>query len=83
MLSQLGVLLLLLLTGMEPDLALVKRVRRTAAITSAAGIVVPFACGYVLGEVLPENALPDPNRRLLTSLFLAAAMDASAGCSQM
>ena len=43
--SELGVLLLLLLTGMETDLALVKRVRRTAAITSAA-IVIPFACGY-------------------------------------
>jgi Kef-type K+ transport system membrane component KefB len=43
--SELGVLLLLLLTGMETDLALVKRVRRTAVITSAAGIVIPFACG--------------------------------------
>ena len=75
--SELGVLLLLLLTGMETDLALVKRGRCTAAITSAAGIVVPFACGYVLGEVLPENILPDPNRRLLTSLFLATAMSIS------
>jgi Kef-type K+ transport system membrane component KefB len=35
--SEIGVLLLLLLTGMETDLALVKRVRRTAAITCAAG----------------------------------------------
>ena len=41
--SDIGVLLLLLLTGMETDLALVKRVRRTAAITSAAGIVIPLA----------------------------------------
>jgi hypothetical protein len=56
--SELGVLLLLLLTGMETDLALVRRVRRTAVITSAAGIVIPFARGYVLGEVLPENVLP-------------------------
>ena len=70
-------LLLLLLTGMETDLALVKRARRTAEITSAAGIVIPFACGYVLGEMLPENVLPDPNRRLLTSLFLATAMSIS------
>jgi Kef-type K+ transport system membrane component KefB/nucleotide-binding universal stress UspA family protein len=75
--SELGVLLLLLLTGMETDLALVKRVRRTAAITSAAGIVIPFACGYVLGEMLPESVLPDPNRRLLTSLFLATALSIS------
>jgi Kef-type K+ transport system membrane component KefB/nucleotide-binding universal stress UspA family protein len=75
--SELGVLLLLLLTGIETDLALVKRVRRTAAITSAAGIIIPFACGYVLGEMLPESALPDPNRRLLTSLFLATALSIS------
>jgi Kef-type K+ transport system membrane component KefB len=75
--SELGVLLLLLLTGMETDLALVRRVRRTAVITSAAGIVIPFACGYVLGEMLPDSVLPDPNRRLLTSLFLATALSVS------
>jgi Kef-type K+ transport system membrane component KefB len=40
--SELGMLLLLLLIGMETDLALVRRVRRTAVITSAAGIVIPF-----------------------------------------
>src|SRR3982074_1996164 len=75
--SDIGVLLLLLLTGMETDLALVKRVRRTAAITSAAGIVIPFGCGYVLGEMLPDSVLPDPNRRLLTSLFLATPLSIS------
>ncbi len=75
--SELGVLMLLLVTGMETDLALVKRVRRAAAITSLAGIVFPFACGYVLGELLPDNLLPDPNRRLMTSLFLATALSIS------
>ncbi len=75
--SELGVLMLLLLTGMETDLALVKRVRRTAAIVSAAGILIPFACGYALGEMLPESVLPDPSRRLFTSLFLATALSIS------
>ncbi|MEO6789234.1 MAG: cation:proton antiporter [Chthoniobacteraceae bacterium] len=75
--AELGVLLLLLLTGMETDLALVKRVRRTAVIVSAAGIFIPFACGYTLGEMLPERFLPDPNRRLITSLFLATALSIS------
>lgn len=75
--SQLGVLMLLLLTGMETDLALVKRVRRTAAIVSAFGVFVPFACGYALGELLPASMLPDPGRRLLTSLFLATALSIS------
>jgi len=75
--SEFGVLLLLLLTGMETNLALVKRVRRTAAITSSAGIVIPFVCGYVLGQLLPDSILPDPNRRLLTSLFIATALSIS------
>ena len=75
--SELGVLMLLLLTGMETDLGLVKRVRRAAALTSLAGIVIPFLCGYALGEMLPESLLPDPGRRLLTSLFLATALSIS------
>jgi Kef-type K+ transport system membrane component KefB/nucleotide-binding universal stress UspA family protein len=75
--SELGILMLLLLTGMETDLALVKRVRRSAILTSAGGIILPFACGYVLGELLPSGLLPDPNRRLMTSLFLATALSIS------
>ena len=38
--AQLGTLLLLLLTGMETDLAVVRRSRRTAFSVSIAGIVV-------------------------------------------
>jgi Kef-type K+ transport system membrane component KefB len=75
--SELGILLLLLLTGMETDLALVKRVKGYAAFTSAGGILLPFACGYALGEFLPPDLLPDPNRRLMTSLFLATALSIS------
>src|ERR1700751_1974654 len=41
-----GGLPLRLLTGGETDVRLVKRVRRTAAISSATGSVVPFAGGY-------------------------------------
>ena len=75
--SELGVLMLLLLTGMETDLALVKRVRKTATFISLGGIVIPFACGYALGELLPDAILPDPGRRLFTSLFLAVALSIS------
>lgn len=76
-LSQFGGLLLLLLTGMETDLKLVNRVRRTAIAASLAGIMLPFGCGFVLGECLPAAVLPDPGRRLLTSLFLATALSIS------
>ena len=75
--SQLGVLMLLLLTGMETDLQLVKRVGRTAAISSLGGVLLPFACGFALGELLPASMLPDAGRRLPTSLFLATALSIS------
>ena len=72
--SQLGILMLLLLTGMETDLRLVKKARRAAISTSAAGIVVPFACGFALGELLPAAMLPRPDQRIITSLFLGTAL---------
>src|SRR6476661_3233683 len=72
--SQLGILMLLLLTGMETDLKLVKKARRAAISTSAAGIVVPFACGFALGELLPAALLPRPDQRVITSLFLGTAL---------
>ena len=72
--SDLGILMLLLLTGMETDLRLVKRARRAAVSVSAAGIVVPFVCGFVLGQFLPEAMLPRPDQRLIASLFLGTAL---------
>jgi K+:H+ antiporter len=72
--SQFGVLMLLLLTGMETDLKLVRRTGGASVIASIAGIVVPFACGVALGEALPDSMLPDPGKRLITSLFLGTAL---------
>jgi Kef-type K+ transport system membrane component KefB/nucleotide-binding universal stress UspA family protein len=72
--SQFGVLLLLLLTGMEIDLKLVKRTGRASVAASLAGILVPFACGVALGELLPDSMLPDPGKRLITALFLGTAL---------
>ncbi|HEX8078046.1 MAG TPA: cation:proton antiporter [Chthoniobacterales bacterium] len=75
--SQLGILLLLLITGMETDLGLVRKVRRAALSVSIAGIALPFACGFALGEFLPESMLPKPDLRLITSLFLGTALSIS------
>ena len=75
--SQLGIMMLLLLTGIETDLKLVNRMRRTAIFTSLSGIIFPFACGYILGQYLPDSVIPDPSRRLVTSLFLATALSIS------
>jgi len=75
--SQLGILMLLLLTGMETDLRLVRRVGRAAITVAAAGVVLPFICGFALGEMLPDAILPSPQARLVTALFLATALSIS------
>jgi Kef-type K+ transport system membrane component KefB/nucleotide-binding universal stress UspA family protein len=72
--SQFGILLLLLLTGMETDLKLVRQTGRASVFASLMGIVIPFICGVGLGEMLPDSLLPDPERRLITSLFLGTAL---------
>jgi Kef-type K+ transport system membrane component KefB/nucleotide-binding universal stress UspA family protein len=72
--AQFGILMLLLLTGMETDLKLVKQTGWASVFASLAGIVVPFACGVALGELLPDSILPDPGKRLITSLFLGIAL---------
>ncbi|MBR0900990.1 cation:proton antiporter [Bradyrhizobium tropiciagri] len=75
--AQIGILLLLLLTGMETDLKLVRKVGRAAMTISVAGIAVPFACGFALGEVLPLSLLPHPEARLIAALFLGTALSIS------
>jgi Kef-type K+ transport system membrane component KefB/nucleotide-binding universal stress UspA family protein len=72
--AQFGILLLLLLTGMEIDLKLVRQTGRASIFASLAGIAVPFACGVALGELLPDSILPDPGKRLITALFLGTAL---------
>lgn len=72
--SQFGILLLLLLTGMETDLKLVRQTGRASVYVSVMGIIVPFGCGVALGEMLPDSMLPDPEKRLITSLFLGTAL---------
>ncbi len=75
--SQLGILMLLLLTGLETDLALVRKVRMPALLVALSGVAIPFACGFALGELLPASLLPDPGRRLLAALFLGTALSIS------
>src|SRR6185312_1565676 len=73
-LSQFGVLMLLLLTGMETDLKLVRQTGWASAIASLAGIIVPFIFGVGLGFLIPDSLIDDPNKRLITALFLGTAL---------
>jgi len=76
--SWLGVLFLLVVTGLETDLGLIKRRGKAALAVSAGGIIVPFASGIALGWFLPERYLADPSHRLVFALFMAVAMSISA-----
>lgn len=76
--SWLGVLCLLAITGLETDLGLIKRRGRSALIISAGGILVPFASGIALGWTLPDGYLAAPEARLVFALFMAVAMSISA-----
>jgi len=72
--SQIGILLLLLLTGMETNLALVRRRRRAVISSSLSGIAVPFACGVALAYALPADVVPSHENQLVTALFLGTAL---------
>jgi Kef-type K+ transport system membrane component KefB len=72
--AQFGILMLLLLTGMEIDLKIARQSGRASLFASLTGIAVPFLCGVALGEALPDAMLPDPGKRLITSLFLGTAL---------
>ena len=52
--SLIGVMFLLLITGLETDLPLIRRHARTAIGTAAGGLIVPFATGLLLGLHLPD-----------------------------
>jgi Kef-type K+ transport system membrane component KefB len=70
--SQLGNLMLLLLTGWRPtDLRLVRRVGNAAITVAAAGLAIPFVCDFALGEMLPDSILPDPQANRAVSCHRA------------
>ena len=75
-LSQIGILMLLLLTGMETDLKLVRKSGFAAVAIALSGIALPFACGFALGQFLPATMLPGSDR-LVPSLFLGTALSIS------
>lgn len=74
----LGVIMLLLMTGLETDLGLLKRAGRGALWISILGILAPGLSGFALGWTLPARYLAQPDERLLFSLFMAVAMAISA-----
>lgn len=76
--SLIGAMFLLLITGLETDIKLIRRHARTAAGVSFGGIIITFASGFALGQLLPDFLLADSDERLVFSLFVATALSISA-----
>jgi Kef-type K+ transport system membrane component KefB/nucleotide-binding universal stress UspA family protein len=75
--AQIGVLLLLVLAGMETDVKLMRKSGAAAVWVSVTGVCIPFVCGFALGQYLPESLLPRPDARLVVSLILGTALSIS------
>ncbi|NUT41012.1 MAG: cation:proton antiporter [Thermoactinospora sp.] len=75
--GQLGVLLLVGITGAHVDLKLIRRQGSSAVKVSAFGLVIPLGLGVATGLVLP-HALSGTRDQTVFALFLGVAMCVSA-----
>lgn len=74
-----GVALLLIETGFETDLGLLRRLGREAATVSVGSLVVPLALGFALGWLMPATNFFGDNASTFTfAAFIAVAMSISA-----
>jgi Kef-type K+ transport system membrane component KefB len=76
--GQLGVLMLVGLTGMELDLALLRRRGATVLSVSVSGLVLPLGLGIAAGYLLPASLVPHGVHRGVVALFLGVALAVSA-----
>ena len=72
--GQIGVLLLVGVTGSHLDLKMLRRRRATAIRVSLAGLLIPLGLGIGLGFILPGSLVPDSTGRGVFALFLGVAM---------
>ncbi len=76
--TNVGVVLLLVVAGLEVNLGIVRRRGKSALLTSVLGIVMPLIGGVLLGALLPDSDLVRPDRRVLFALFMGVALSISA-----
>lgn len=78
--TQLAVALFLFVAGLEIDFSSVRRLGRSALTVSAAGTVIPFAIGGVLGQMFPERLGYQDGTvsHLIFALFFGTALSISA-----
>jgi len=77
-LGQIGVLLLVGITGAHLDMALVRKRGAAAAKISGFGLVIPLGFGVATGLLLPASMSPTGTDPVVFALFLGVAMCVSA-----
>jgi len=76
--GQIGVLMLVGMTGAELDRGLVRRRGAAAVRVAVAGLVIPLGLGIAAGYLAPRPLLPSGTDRTLFALFAGVAMAVSA-----
>jgi Kef-type K+ transport system membrane component KefB/nucleotide-binding universal stress UspA family protein len=76
--TSLGVILLLVITGAEVDLTLVKRLLRTTVLVPVGSLVVPLAAGVGLGYLLPAVFSGPVGGQSVFAGFIGVALAVSA-----
>ena len=74
----LGVLLLLLATGFETDVTLVRRLGRATGRVTLGSLLLPVTCGLAMGFALPDAFVGAGTERPVFALFMGTAMGISA-----
>ncbi|HEV2368309.1 MAG TPA: cation:proton antiporter, partial [Acidimicrobiales bacterium] len=72
-----GVGLLLLLTGFETDLSIVRRLGRAAGSVATGSLLLPLSCGALIGIVLPASFMGPKAHRSVFALFMAVSLGVS------
>lgn len=75
--SWIGAVFLLVGTGFETDLALIRRLGRAAALVATGSLVLPLALGTGLGFALPAVFREGDDNRIIFVLFMATALSIS------
>lgn len=76
--SWLGLLMLIVLTGLETDLDLILSRGVDASVIALTSIIIPFSFGFGFAWVLPDRFLAGEGQRLVFSLFIGTALSISA-----
>ncbi|MEU6095310.1 cation:proton antiporter [Streptomyces sp. NPDC047079] len=76
--GQVGVVLLVAVTGLHLDTELVRKRASAAVRVSLPGCVIPFGLGVAAGWLMPESLLAEGSGRTVFAAFLGIAMCVSA-----